>query len=218
MLPDTRRYALLFRLRYNAWRFHAKIDVDIHKSVVIGKHVIIEVKPWSTNRLRVGANSTISDYVRLRLRNGSIELGEEVDIRGGVVLNIGGGSLVMDGCNNLGWGTVVHCAESVHMSRFAHAGEYVTIVDSSHYYSAPDEWSYLNSRTAPIDLGVDVWLCPKTTVTSGVTIGHHTIVASDTVVVKDVPPGVLVSGVPAKVVRELDLPWLARDGSGAESA
>ena len=68
-------------------------------------------------------------------------------------------------------------------------------------------WSYHNTKTAPIEIGEDVWICPKSTITSGVTIGDHTIVASSTVVVKDTPSGVLISGVPGKVIRELDLPW-----------
>jgi acetyltransferase-like isoleucine patch superfamily enzyme len=214
VLPKPRRRLLLWRLRYLGWRFHAPIEVSIHPSVYIGRRINIEIKPWTPSRLTIGANSSIGDDVRLRLRGGSIDLGESVDVRPNVVLNIGGGSLVMEGFNNLGWGTVVHCAESVHLSKFMHAGEYVTIVDSSHFYTEPDEWSYLNSRTAPIVLEQDVWLCPRSTITSGVTIGDHTIVASNTVVVKDTPGGVLVSGVPAKVVRELDQPWRhARDAS-----
>ncbi len=207
LTPSPRRRLLILRIRYLAWRYHCKIDVDIHKSVFVGKRVNIEVRPWTTTTLSIGANSLIGDDVRLRLRGGSIELGEVVDIRPNVVLNVGGGNLVMKGYNNLGWGTVVHCAESVYCEKFMHAGEYVTIVDSAHYYSGEDEWSYLNSRTAPIRFEKDVWLCPKSTVTSGVTIGDHTIVASDTVVVKDMPAGVLLSGVPAKVIRELDQPW-----------
>ena len=38
----------------------------------------------------------------------------------------------------------------------------------------------------------------------GVTIGKNSIVGARTVVIKDVPPNVIVAGNPAKIVKELD--------------
>ena len=49
----------------------------------------------------------------------------------------------------------------------------------------------------------DVWLGTGATVSAGVTIGKGTIVAAGSVVTKDLPPGVLAAGVPAKVIRKL---------------
>ncbi len=207
VLPKPRRRLLLWRLRYAGWRFHAPIDAYIHPSVKIGRRINVEVRSHRKSRLSIGAGSVIGDDVRLRLRGGSIELGDEVEVRAMCVLNVGGGHIKLDGPNILGWGAVVHCAKSIHLARFVGVAEYATIVDSTHFYTTPDEWFYLNTKTAPIDIGVDVWVCPKSTITSGVTIGDHTIIGPNTVVVKDAPPGVLVSGVPGTVVRELDQPW-----------
>jgi maltose O-acetyltransferase len=218
-LPNWRRFALLMRLRYNAWRFHAPISVDIHPSVHIGKRINISVHPYTQSRLSIGRGSTLGHDSILRLRGGSIEIGEGVMLRAACALNVGkGGVMRLDGPHEISWGVTIHCAESVHLAERVYIGEYATIVDSSHYYSAPDEWSYRNSRSAPIDIGVDVWICPKATITSGVTIGDHTIVASNSVVVKDAPAGVLLSGVPATVVRQLDHPWLVRDRPEAASS
>ena len=50
----------------------------------------------------------------------------------------------------------------------------------------------------------DVWLGTGATVSAGVTIGKGTIVAAGSVVTKDLPPGVLAAGVPAKVIRKLE--------------
>ncbi len=42
------------------------------------------------------------------------------------------------------------------------------------------------------------------TITPGVTIGENSVVAAGAVVTKDVPANVIVGGVPAKVIKELD--------------
>ena len=45
---------------------------------------------------------------------------------------------------------------------------------------------------------------PNVTIITGVTIGDEAVIATGSVVTKDVPPRVLVAGVPAKVVKDLN--------------
>ena len=54
---------------------------------------------------------------------------------------------------------------------------------------------------APIVVGRNVWIGAGATVLQGVTIGDDAVVAAGAVVTRDVPPGVLVAGVPARVVK-----------------
>jgi len=203
-----RRRVLVARVRWAAWLEQAEVDIELESGVWVGRRVRIEVRGPLATVVRAQRGTRIGDGVLLRLRGGELRLGPDVDVRSGAVLSLGGGRLAFDGPNLLGWGSVVHCAESVHLARHAYTGELVTFVDSSHFHSAPDEWSYHNSRSAPIEVGEDAWVCSKATVTSGVTIGSHAIVGSSSVVTKDVPAGVLVSGIPATVVRSLGLPWI----------
>lgn len=56
---------------------------------------------------------------------------------------------------------------------------------------------------APIHIGKRVWIGANATVTSGVTIGDNSVVAAGAVVTRDVPPNVVVGGVPAKIIREI---------------
>jgi acetyltransferase-like isoleucine patch superfamily enzyme len=58
-------------------------------------------------------------------------------------------------------------------------------------------------RMAPIVLEDDVWLGTGVIVLRGVTIGRGSVVAAGAVVTRDVPPGVLAGGVPARVLRPL---------------
>lgn len=58
---------------------------------------------------------------------------------------------------------------------------------------------------APIILGKNVWIGANATVVPGVTIGDGAIVAAGAVVTKDVPPNVVVAGVPARIIKKIDL-------------
>jgi maltose O-acetyltransferase len=55
----------------------------------------------------------------------------------------------------------------------------------------------------PITIGRNVWLGGGVIVCPGVTIGDDTVVGAGSVVVRDLPPGVLAVGNPARVVRRL---------------
>jgi acetyltransferase-like isoleucine patch superfamily enzyme len=63
---------------------------------------------------------------------------------------------------------------------------------------------------APIVIRRNVWLGAGAIVLQGVTVGEDSVVAAGAVVTRDVPPGALVAGVPARVLRRIG----AHDGSG----
>ncbi|MFJ8073908.1 sugar O-acetyltransferase [Streptomyces sp. NPDC096176] len=58
-------------------------------------------------------------------------------------------------------------------------------------------------RAAPITIGDNVWLGGGVIVCPGVAIGANTVVGAGSVVTRDLPPGVLAVGNPARVVRAL---------------
>ena len=55
-------------------------------------------------------------------------------------------------------------------------------------------------ESAPVVIEHNCWLGQNVVVLKGVTIGHHSIVAANAVVNRDVPPFSIVGGVPAKVI------------------
>jgi len=56
---------------------------------------------------------------------------------------------------------------------------------------------------APIAIEGGVWICAGATVLHGVTVGEDSVVAAGAVVTRDVPAGVVVGGVPARVLRSV---------------
>ena len=56
----------------------------------------------------------------------------------------------------------------------------------------------------PIHIGKKVWIGANATVLPGVTIGDGAIVAAGAVASKDVPSGVIVGGVPAKIIKRVE--------------
>lgn len=57
-------------------------------------------------------------------------------------------------------------------------------------------------NTKPIIIGKNVWVGSRATILKGVTIGDGAIIASGSIVTKDVPPKTLVAGNPAKIIKE----------------
>lgn len=77
-------------------------------------------------------------------------------------------------------------------------GHKVVLATINHGF-APEKrhWNYM----APIVIGAGVWIGSNATVLQGVTIGDNAIVAAGAVVTRDVAPGIIVGGTPAKCIK-----------------
>jgi acetyltransferase-like isoleucine patch superfamily enzyme len=83
------------------------------------------------------------------------------------------------------------------------SGDYVTLWTSGFHFGHSILDGY-QPAFAPIDIERNVWLAYHVTVLPGVRIGHDTIVASGSIVTRDVPARSLAAGVPAQVRKRLE--------------
>jgi len=78
--------------------------------------------------------------------------------------------------------------------------------DGEHRFDDPDTpvtWQGFTSK-GPVKIGANCWFGVNCVVTSGVTIGERCVIGANSVVTKDLPPGSIAAGAPARVVKPIE--------------
>ncbi|MBN1530836.1 MAG: hypothetical protein JW895_17375 [Thermoleophilaceae bacterium] len=124
----------------------------------------------------------LSGYTHLEARNP----GSEIVLRDGVHLN----NVV----------TIVSEGPGVALGRRTVVGPGVHVYDSDFHALDPAERHGGTPRTGRVEIGDDVFLGTGCIVLRGVTVGAGSVVGAGAVVTRDVPPGSVVAGNPARVL------------------
>jgi len=212
-----RRAALLARLRMHAFWKRARVTLEVAPDLMLGRDVRIVVTPRSKNLIRIGRGCSLGDRTLVALDGGEVVLGDWVDLRRDAVLRVCG-RLVFEGPNMIQPGIAVHCDGAVTLRPLAAVGERVTLVDSVHYFTEPDTWAIDNVKPGSIVLGYNAIVFPNVTIGRNVTVGDFSLVAANSLLLADVPPGHVATGVPATHVRRVRLPWLDGDAERTNDA
>jgi acetyltransferase-like isoleucine patch superfamily enzyme len=80
-------------------------------------------------------------------------------------------------------------------------GPFCYLTDGDHGTAAGRPVQDQPMETSPVVLEDDVWLGAGVIILRGVRVGQGAIVGAGAVVTRDVPPGTVVAGVPAKPLR-----------------
>ncbi len=99
-----------------------------------------------------------------------------------------------------------NAAERVTIGRYVLIAGNVFIGDSDHIVE-PGGMPVTRSEqlvTRPVRIEDNCWIGQNAVILKGVTVGRDSIVGANSVVTRDVPPGSVVAGNPARVIKRLD--------------
>lgn len=77
-------------------------------------------------------------------------------------------------------------------------GEYASIRDANHQYRDTRDLRDAPHDARPVSIGSNVWIGRGAIVLPGVHIGDRAVIGANAVVTRDVAPGIVVAGVPAR--------------------
>lgn len=91
----------------------------------------------------------------------------------------------------------------------------VLFISGTHELTPFDQKVAGPGHSEDISIGDGCWIGAQATILGGVTIGERSMVAAGATVTRSVPPGTMVGGVPAKVIRDFKSDPRWRDHRGA---
>ena len=141
------------------------------------------------------------------LREGRLELGENVLFEPGVWLTAAGDARIrIGGGSFLNLGVQVASAELVEIGEHCMFANGCFITDANHRYDdleKPVPWQGFTSK-GPTRVGDNVWCGANVVITSGVTVGRRCVIGANSVVTEDLPEFSIAAGAPAKVLRTIE--------------
>ena len=165
---------------------HPSAVIENFGSVMMPESTIIEplavVFIGERGRLNLGEMNTIYPGATIRIDQGWMETGREVSFGSGCHIYEPRAGLTIGDNSMIGGG--------------------VLICGVNHGYAIRDlPMRQQAVKAAPIVIGQDVWVGMGAIILPGVTLGDGSIIGAGAVVTTDVPSGVVVSGVPAKLAK-----------------
>lgn len=83
-------------------------------------------------------------------------------------------------------------------------GTHVEVYDSDFHAVNVRTRLQSDAKRSAVKIGNDVWIGNNVTILKGTEIGEHSVVAAGAVVSGKFPPNVVLGGVPAKVIRQIE--------------
>lgn len=95
---------------------------------------------------------------------------------------------------------IITCKNSISIGNDVLMGSYVQIIDHDHGMSSSDIIRNQEAEIGSVVIGNDVWIGAGVKILNNVVVGDGAVIGANAVVTKNVPPGVIVGGVPAREI------------------
>ncbi|WP_279151063.1 acyltransferase [Muribaculum intestinale] len=164
-----------------------------------------------------GENLSIGQGANISIeKESSIKIGNNCDILGMLIAKCGS-KITIGNYTTIRGNSVIGSAEGITIGNHVIISNNVHIYDNNNHPTPPHErlrlcesgfysdlWHWKHSESAAINIEDNVWIGERATILKGVSIGHGSIIACDSVVTKAIPPNSIAAGNPAKVVKKID--------------
>ena len=193
LITEPMRIPYLIWLKFYILRLSSKKNIEIKGKVTLNGIPLIEIMKGS--RLYIGTDVSLNS----NNKGYHINLHSPVKLladRPGAVIRIGDKTRIH--------GTCIHAYQSVVIGNNCLIAANCQIFDGNgHDLSFPDVDNRINTKgtSKPVTIEDSVWIGANSIVLPGVTIGRGSVVSANSVVVKDVPPMVVVGGNPAVIIK-----------------
>lgn len=158
--------------------------------------------------VRLGASARATDDRR-------VTVGDRCMLSCNLVLETAEASITVGDRTFIGYGTLVDSAVSISIGNdvlisfdcliFDHDSHPMDwqhrMRDVEMWRNRRKEWAHV--ATGPVSVGDRAWVGARSIILKGVVIGEGAVVGAGSVVTKNVPPGAVVAGAPARVIRQV---------------
>jgi acetyltransferase-like isoleucine patch superfamily enzyme len=167
--------------------FHAALAAQLRTPLPASVVVLGPVRVDGTANIQFGKDTLLYPDLHLETQgNASITLGDGVVLSRGVHLVARSGIAI-------GPGSMI--------------GEYTSVRDANHRRVEGLPIREAGHSSKPICMGEQVWIGRGVTILGGVTLGDRATIGANAVVTRDVAPGTVVAGVPARALPTSTAPF-----------
>jgi acetyltransferase-like isoleucine patch superfamily enzyme len=193
----------IFKTLYLSIRFRGQIIVSRRTRILLERGARIELAPGS--RLYLGRNVHIGKPLRLLMnRNSRLTIRGEVGLYSGTRIAVAENAHLEIGDQSyINYDASLTCLDHISIGKDCAISWNTNIIDGNFHELIVA--GKPKPRTRPLQIGDHVWIGTGVVIV-GASVGDGTVVGAGSVVTSDMPSKVLVTGNPARVVRE-DVTW-----------